>query len=139
MVLIFIGIFLYILSLLIPSAWTVVRIWCSWCSIADFSSACTGSSPVIRYLDVYSLLFTIEMFGRIILWLVIMILGAGMIYYSGNLVDIFWRSRWADEHLWGTRQMWMLIWFGLVVIGGLFMLWIVSFTNPADVSTTTFN
>ena len=31
-----------------------MRIWCSWCSIADFSSACTGSSPVIRYLDVYS-------------------------------------------------------------------------------------
>ena len=27
-----------------------LRIWCSWCSIADFSSVCTGSSPVIRYL-----------------------------------------------------------------------------------------
>ena len=26
------------------------RIWCNWCSIADFSSVRTGSSPVIRYL-----------------------------------------------------------------------------------------
>lgn len=25
------------------------RIWCNWCSIADFSSVRTGSSPVIRY------------------------------------------------------------------------------------------
>ena len=30
---------------------TDLRIWCSWCSIADFSSVCTGSSPVIRYLS----------------------------------------------------------------------------------------
>lgn len=29
----------------------ILRIWCSWCSIADFSSVCTGSSPVIRYLS----------------------------------------------------------------------------------------
>ena len=27
-----------------------LRIWCNWCSIADFSSVRTGSSPVIRYL-----------------------------------------------------------------------------------------
>ena len=27
-----------------------MRIWCNWCSIADFSSVRTGSSPVIRYL-----------------------------------------------------------------------------------------
>ena len=30
---------------------SLLRIWCSWCSIADFSSVCTGSSPVIRYLS----------------------------------------------------------------------------------------
>ncbi len=27
-----------------------MRTWCNWCSIADFSSVRTGSSPVVRYL-----------------------------------------------------------------------------------------
>ena len=138
MVLIFIRIFLYISTLLSRMALNVVRIWCSWCSIADFSSACTGSSPVIRYLNVYSSLSLGRMLGRIVLWLMIMVIGGGMIYYSANLVGIFGRSSWADEHLWWTRQLWVLIWFWLVVIGGLVMFWIVSFTNPADVDTTTF-
>ena len=136
---IFIRNFLYILTLLSRMVWNVVRIWCSWCSIADFSSACTGSSPVIRYLNVYSLLSIREMFGRIMLWLSIMVLGGAMIYFSGNLVEIFGRSRWADEHLWWTREMRMFIWFWLVVIWGLLMFWIVSITNPADVDTATFN
>ena len=112
-----------------------LRIWCSWCSIADFSSARTGSSPVIRYLNVYSLLFSRKMFGRFILWLLIVALGWGMIFYSANLVEIFGRSNWADAHLWWTREMWVLIWFAIVVVGGLVMLGLVSFADPTDIDT----
>ena len=134
---IFVLIFLYIIILLIIAVKNTMRIWCSWCSIADFSSACTGSSPVIRYLDVYSTGFR-EMFWRIVLWLLIMVLGGAMAYFSGNLVEMFWRSRRADEKLWWTRQMWVLFWFGWIVIGWLIMLWIVSFSDPTSVSTTWF-
>ena len=115
-----------------------VRIWCSWCSIADFSSACTGSSPVIRYLNVYSFVDD-NMFKRIVLWLVIVIIGGCMMYYSANLVSIFWRNRWADEHLWWSRQLWMLIWFWLVVIWWLITFWIVWISDPANVDSIWFS
>ena len=130
---IFVLIFLYIIILLIMAVKNTMRIWCSWCSIADFSSACTGSSPVIRCLNVYSLL-PIWMFGRIMLWFVIVALGGGMVFYSARLVEIFWRSRRADEKLGWTRQMWVLFWLWLFIVGWLIMLWIVSLSNPADVS-----
>ncbi len=110
----------------------VVRIWCSWCSIADFSSACTGSSPVIRCLCVYSFNRIRDMFKQIVLWLTIMVVGWAMVYYSNKLVEWFWRSAWADEHLWWTRQAIVLFWFLIVVVGGLILFWIVSLSNPAN-------
>ena len=132
---IFVSIFLYIIILLIMAVKNTMRIWCSWCSIADFSSACTGSSPVIRYLNVYSA-DSKEMLGRIVLWLIIMIWGGALIYYSANLVETFWRSSWAEEKLWWTRQMRVLFWFGAVVIWGLMAMWILAFSDPTDVTTS---
>ena len=75
------------------------------------------------------------MFGRFILWLLIVALGWGMIFYSANLVEIFGRSSWADAHLWWTREMRVLIWFAIVVVGGLVMLGLVSFADPTDIDT----
>ena len=134
---IFILIFVYTLILFMWQLENAVRIWCSWCSIADFSSACTGSSPVIRYLDVYSTRIG-GMFGHIVLWLLIMILGGAMIYFSANLVEMLWRSRRADDNLWWTRQMWMLIWFAWIVIWWLIMFWVVSLTDPTSVNASGF-
>ena len=134
MLLIFILIFLYIITLLITTVKNDMRIWCSWCSIADFSSACTGSSPVIRCLNVYSIAF-IGMFGRIVLWLLIMVVSGAMIYFSADLVEKLWRSRWAEEKIWWTREMWMLIWFLWVVIGWLVIFWVVWFSNPENLGT----
>ena len=129
---IFVLIFLYIIILLIMAVKNTMRIWCSWCSIADFSSACTGSSPVIRYLNIYSV-GSRGMFGRILLWLVIMAIGGAIIYFSANLVEMVWRSRRAEEKLWWTRQMWVLIWFCWVVIWWLITFWIVSLSDPTNV------
>ena len=112
----------------------IMRIWCSWCSIADFSSACTGSSPVIRYPNVYSIAFR-EMFGRIVLWLMIIVLGGAMMYFSADLVEKLWRSRWAEEKMWWTREMWVLFWFAWVVIGWLVMFWVIGFSNPGNLNT----
>ena len=131
--------FFYISSyMLIMAVKNTVRIWCSWCSIADFSSACTGSSPVIRYLVRLFIVIRQEMFGRIVLWLVIMGIGWLMVYYSAKLVETFWRSRWADEHLWWTKDMWVLIWFWAAVIWWLITLWIISFADPTDMDTVSF-
>ena len=130
---IFVPIFLYIIILLIMAVKNTMRIWCSWCSIADFSSACTGSSPVIRYLNVYSLLLDI-MFWRIMLWLVVMALGGGMIFYSGALTEKLWRIRWAEEKMWWTMLMRIYVWFWLVVIWWLIMFWIISLMSPTSVN-----
>ena len=131
------GFFYISITLLIATIKNTMRIWCSWCSIADFSSACTGSSPVIRYLNVYSARIR-EMFGRIVLWLVIMVLGGAMIYFSANLVEMFWRSSWAEDKFWWTRQMWVVFWIGIFIIGGLVMMWVVNFSDPTSVNTTWF-
>lgn len=134
MLLIFILIFVYTLVLFVVTVGNAVRIWCSWCSIADFSSACTGSSPVIRYLSIYSNSFW-EMFGRIMFWLLIMVLGGAMVYFSANLVEIFWRSGRAESKMWWTRQLWMLIWFVGMVVWWLVMFWIIGFSDPWNLGT----
>ena len=131
---IFVLIFLYIITLLITTVKNTLRIWCSWCSIADFSSARTGSSPVIRYPNVYSV-GPREMVSRIVIWLLIIALSGAMIYFSANLVEMFWRSRRADEKLWWTRQMWALFWFCWIVIGWLILFWIISLSDPTDINT----
>lgn len=74
------------------------------------------------------------MLGRIVLWLIIIAVGGAVAYYSANLVEMLWRSSWAEEHVWGTRQLWVLIWFWAIVVWGLVMLWLVSFADPTDMS-----
>lgn len=137
MLLIFVGIFLYILTLLSRYGTNVVRIWCSWCSIADFSSACTGSSPVIRCLNVYSLIGC-KMFKQIILWLLIMAIGMLFMYFSGQITEFIGRSVWADEHLGGTKN--AVVLFGVIVfiLWWLVLLGVVWFTNPTDLLSTGF-
>ena len=132
---IFVLIFLYIIILLIIAVKNTMRIWCSWCSIADFSSACTGSSPVIRCLSVYSQL-DILMFGRIAIWLLLMIIGFTIIFFSAKITEFVWRVRRMDEYLWWTRTGVLLGWFLLSVIGGMLMMWFIWFSNPANSITT---
>ena len=105
-----------------------LRIWCSWCSIADFSSVCTGSSPVIRYLS----LLIIAMFGRIIWGLLLAGAGAVMCYYSYQLVAIFGRNARAERNLGGTRNAVVLAGVWLVILGILMVFGVFSLSNPAD-------
>ena len=135
MLLIFVLIFLYIIILLIMAVKNTMRIWCSWCSIADFSSACTGSSPVIRCLSVYSQL-DILMFGRIAIGLLLMIIGFTIIFFSAKIAEFMWRISRMDEYLWWTRTGVLLGWFLLSVIGGMLMMWFIWFSNPANSITT---
>ena len=138
MLLIFVLIFLYIIILLIMAVKNTMRIWCSWCSIADFSSACTGSSPVIRCLSVYSQL-DVDMLGRIAVWLLLMIIGFVIIYFSARIAEFVWRVRRMDEYLWWTRTGVLLWGFLLSVIGGMLMVWFIWFSNPANSITTMAN
>lgn len=86
------------------------RAWCNWCSMAEFSSACTGSSPVARYLHITN---TLDMIVGIllILW------GIALIAFSAPLSDTVGRREWADRHLGWTTKWFVLIGFASIVLG----------------------
>lgn len=109
-------------------AWiTDTRIWCNWCSIADFSSVRTGSSPVIRLLHKCQI-----MLKQILLWLVVAGIGGIITYYSASLSDNFWRVAWFEKHLWSTRNWYVIIWFLIMIIGMLVLFWVISTTSPVN-------
>lgn len=112
-----------------------LRIWCSWCSIADFSSVCTGSSPVIRYLDYLSI---VQMLANI-LWGVLMCwVGFLLCYYSAWIVREFGRIAWAELHLGGTRNLILVVGFVFLVLGVSMMFGMFAVTNPVDQIATGF-
>ena len=54
----------------------------------------------------------------IVIWWII-------IYFSNNLVRLFWRIRWAEEYLWWTKQWYMLMWFISIILGFLILFGVV--------------
>jgi hypothetical protein len=76
------------------------------------------------------------MFGRIAIWLLLMIIGFTIIFFSAKITEFVWRVRRMDEYLWWTRTGVLLGWFLLSVIGGMLMMWFIWFSNPANSITT---
>jgi hypothetical protein len=76
------------------------------------------------------------MFGRIAIWLLLMIIGFTIIFFSAKITEFVWRVRRMDEDLWWTRTGVLLGWFLLSVIGGMLMMWFIWFSNPANSITT---
>ena len=52
--------------------------------------------------------------GLLIMWA-----GAALMIWAYPLVEFFGRSDWAEKNLWGTRNMFVLIGFVLIIVGGL--------------------
>ncbi len=72
------------------------------------------------------------MLGRIIWWLVVVGLACAMIYYSGGIVEMFWRSSWAERYVWSTRWAVVLAWMLGIIIGIMVMFWMFSSASPVD-------
>ncbi len=72
------------------------------------------------------------MVARILLGLVLMAGGVAAIYFANPMVEHLWRNARAEEHVGGTKNLIILIGFGLIVVGGLFMLGVVNIGVPAN-------
>lgn len=68
----------------------------------------------------------------IVFGLLLMVWGGVLMYFSYPIVENIWRNARAEEHLWGTRNMILLIGFWLVVVGGLFMFGVVETSAPKE-------
>ncbi len=108
---------------------TVLRVWCNWCSIADFSSVCTGSSPVTRFLSFENCIiyycFCNSMLKQIFAGLFISALWATLTYFSQGVTDMFWRIDWFERNLWSTRNGFVLFGFLIIVIGFLILFGVI--------------
>lgn len=76
------------------------------------------------------------MFKQIVLWIVMMCLGGVVMYYSWHIVDFLWRSAWAEEHLWGTKNGVILLWLLLFIAGWLTLFGVVPMSDPLDAIDT---
>ncbi len=114
---------------------TDVRTWCSWCSIADFSSACTGSSPVVRLLSspYYNMALQI-IIGLLVAWM-----WGSLIFFSGNIAEMFGSIDRFEKNLGWTRNGFVIFWFGFMIIGFLILFGIIPVSSPADNLPTMIN
>lgn len=56
----------------------------------------------------------------------------GLVFYSGSLIEVFGRISWAEMNMWGTRNAYILAWFGLMVLGFLILFGVVDINKSAD-------
>ncbi len=68
---------------------------------------------------------TQKMIANIFFWLLIAWAWVWSIYYSSSLAE-FGRVSWAENNLWWTRQLYVLVWFIIMVIGLMTMFWLVN-------------
>jgi len=55
-----------------------------------------------------------------------------VIYFSQNLVDIFGRIVWAENHLSGTRNAYIFWGFGIIIVGFLILFGVIPLTSPME-------
>jgi hypothetical protein len=67
-----------------------------------------------------------------LLGLVFMGVGGAMMYYSYPLKEMFGQNAWAERNLGGTRNLFLMIGFVLIIVGGLMMFGIVQVANPTE-------
>jgi len=72
------------------------------------------------------------MLKQIILWLVIAWIGWVIIYYSVWISEAFGRVVWFENNLWWTKNGYVLIWFGFIVIGFLILFWVIPLWSPVQ-------
>ncbi len=72
------------------------------------------------------------MLKQIVLGLLFMAGWIAMIYYSSQLVNMFGRNQRAETNLWWTKNAIVLFGFALIVVGTLFMFWVLGTSSPVD-------
>lgn len=60
---------------------------------------------------------------NVVLGIALLALGVAIIAYSGQISHAFWRWEWADRHLGGTTQWYVLIGVVVIVISIVVMFW----------------
>ncbi len=96
--------------------------------MAEFSSACTGSSPVACWVK--SAVFNSHLcYMRIIGGLVLAGIGIAIIVFSASLTKTLGRRERAERHLWGTMQGYLVIGFVVIIIG-IMSIFGASFVKP---------
>ncbi len=76
------------------------------------------------------------MLKQIIVWIIVSWLGGVISYFSQNLVDILWRSKWAEKYVWSTRSMYVLIGFFMIVIWFLIIFGVIPLSSPIESATS---
>ncbi|MEF2175512.1 MAG: hypothetical protein V3575_03500 [Candidatus Absconditabacteria bacterium] len=69
------------------------------------------------------------MLQKIVLFIMFASSGSALIYYSAHLVRIVGKWRWAEINLGGTRQAYVLVGFGLILIGFLILFGVLDITK----------
>ena len=59
-----------------------------------------------------------------------MLIGAVLIYYSAQLVDLLGKNARAEKYLGWTRNAIVLFWFGIIVLGVLYMFGVLDMWSP---------
>ncbi|HPC34066.1 MAG TPA: hypothetical protein PLP73_00235 [Candidatus Absconditabacterales bacterium] len=67
---------------------------------------------------------------QIVLGLLFMAIGALLIYYSAQLVDLLGRIPRAEKNLGGTRNAIILFGFAIIVLGVLYMFGVLNMGSP---------
>ena len=72
------------------------------------------------------------MVKQILIWLVFAALGGAMIMYSVPLSELFGRVAWFERNLWSTKNGYVLIWFGVIIIWFLILFGVIPTTSSTE-------
>lgn len=75
------------------------------------------------------------MWKQILLWIVVAGVGGVVIFFSQQIMQAFGKSARAESNLGSTRNMYILIWFAMIVIGFLFMFGVIPLSSPIETAT----
>jgi len=72
------------------------------------------------------------MVKQILMWLVFAWLWWAIIFYSAALAEMFGRVGWFEKNLWWTRNGYVMVGFGVVVIGFLILFGVIPTSAPTQ-------
>ena len=63
------------------------------------------------------------------LWVLVVIAWFVSIYYARQFENWFGRVEWAESNLWGTAQMYVLVWTWLLILWFMTIFWVVNLSK----------
>lgn len=73
------------------------------------------------------------MFQQIMVWLLVAWIWGVILYFSSNLTEMFGRIPRADKNLGGTKNAYVLWWFGIMLLWFLIMFGVMPIWSPTEV------